>query len=154
MPRVSGGPRLAKAARPFDPAQGRRGAFGYLLWGKEEGMKSIERKLMAQIAVLIFALSLVNGFTARAAVPAKPATAASGQMSKADDKLDINTATKDQLKALPGIGDAYAQKIIDGRPYRAKNQLVQKKIIPQATYDKIKDQIIAHQVKTPAPASK
>ena len=114
-------------------------------------MKSIERKLMAQIAVLIFALSLMNGLTAQAAAPAKPATAASAQMSKAEDKLDINTATKDQLKALPGIGDAYAQKIIDGRPYRAKNQLVQKKIVPQATYDKIKDQIIAHQVKTAPP---
>jgi competence protein ComEA len=117
-------------------------------------MKPIERKLMAQIAVLIFALSLVNGLAAQPAAPAHSATGASGQMSKADDKLDINTATKDQLKALPGIGDAYAQKIIDGRPYRAKNQLVQKRIIPQATYDKIKEQIIAHQVKTAAPATK
>jgi competence protein ComEA len=116
-------------------------------------MKSIERKLMAQIAVLVFALSLINGLAAGQASSGSASggsTMAPAAKTAAADKLDINTATKDQLKALPGIGDAYSQKIIDGRPYRAKNELVQKKIIPQATYDKIKDQIIAHQVKPAA----
>ena len=123
-------------------------------------MKLIEKKLMAQIAVLVFALSLVSGMTA-AQEPGgtmPEANATSAQMSKAAaaEKLDINTATLDQLKALPGIGDAYSNKIIAGRPYRAKNQLVQKKIIPQATYDKIKDLIIAKQPKAGqmAPATK
>ena len=51
-------------------------------------------------------------------------------------KLDINSATVDQLKELPGIGDAFSQKIVDGRPYHSKLDLVHKKIIPQATYDK------------------
>jgi competence protein ComEA len=107
-------------------------------------MRTIERKLMAQIAVLVFALSLVGGLAAAQATSG--ATPAATAQTSAD-KLDINTATKDQLKELPGIGDAYSQKIIDGRPYHAKNQLVQKKIIPQATYDKIKDVIIAKQPK-------
>jgi DNA uptake protein ComE-like DNA-binding protein len=111
-----------------------------------ERMKSIERKLTAQIAVLIFALSLVSSVAAARTAPGgAPTVAAQSAMA---DKLDINTATKEQLQALPGIGDAYSQKIIDGRPYRTKLELVNKKIIPRATYEKIKDQIIAHQVKT------
>ena len=78
----------------------------------------------------------------------------SSEGSTATEKLDINTATKDQLEALPGIGNKYSQKIIDGRPYRAKSDLVSKKIIPRSVYDKIKADIVAHRSSPTTASSK
>ena len=112
-------------------------------------MKSIRRNSTHVLVLLVTIFTLCLTTIAQGAEPgSKPeAMASPAQMAKASatDKLDINSATKDQLKALPGIGDAYSQKIIDGRPYRVKTDLVNKKIIPQATYDKIKDMVIATQ---------
>ncbi len=68
-------------------------------------------------------------------------------MAQKSDLLDINTATTDQLTSLPGIGKAYAQKIVEGRPYARKTDLLNKKILPTPTYNAIKDKIIAHHVK-------
>jgi competence protein ComEA len=76
---------------------------------------------------------------------AMPAPAPVAAPATAPAPLDINTATKDQLSALPGIGAVYSAKIIAGRPYANKSQLVSKGVLPQATYNKIQDKIIAKQ---------
>ena len=96
------------------------------------------------LALFVSAIPLIAQSSGSASAPAKTST--SSKSSSSGSKLDINTATADQLKALPGIDAATAQKIIAGRPYHGKNDLVSKNIITKTEYDTIKDQIIAHHV--------
>ncbi len=95
------------------------------------------------LLALVLSLTLFGQTAAKKAEKKSPAK----QSAPAADLLDINTASAEQLQALPGVGDVYSKKIIAGRPYDNKSQLLSKKIVPSATYSKIRDKIVAKQAK-------
>ena|ERR1700761_5296192 len=97
------------------------------------------------VLTLLTAVALVTAQTA--STKTGNGNTSSSSSARKGGLIDINSATSDELDSLPGIGPVMAQKIIAGRPYRAKTDLVARKIIPQSAYDKIKGHIIAHQVK-------
>lgn len=103
-------------------------------------------RLKATVLMLVSTalLAVLPAYALQAKQPATPAAKPVATAS-ANSLIDINSATKDQLKALPGVGDVYAQKIIDGRPYANKTQLKSRNIVPAATYTKIAPLVIASQ---------
>lgn len=118
------------------------------------------KKLIAAAAIALLAATGTAIAKDEAKKPAAAATAPAP--AKAEAQLDINTASREDLVKLKGIGDARADAIIKGRPYKAKNELVDKKIVPENVYNDIKEKIIAKQVAeapkkaaaTPAPEKK
>jgi DNA uptake protein ComE-like DNA-binding protein len=100
------------------------------------------------LALLAAALLLLpTGHASAQGTTSAKSTAAHARSAASTELLDINTATADQLKALPGVGDVYSSKIIAGRPYTAKNQLVTRGILPKNVYNGIASRIVAHHVK-------
>jgi DNA uptake protein ComE-like DNA-binding protein len=99
------------------------------------------------LAAGLVAVAMLSSHAAAAAAAASSTATTHASPKASAPKVDINSADKAELSKLPGIGEAYSQKIIDGRPYKSKSELESKKILPKSVYDKIAPLIIAHQAK-------
>jgi DNA uptake protein ComE-like DNA-binding protein len=117
---------------------------------------SLPELILIVCLVALFGTAAVQGLGGRSGSLARAQTASAtspkpqtiGQKIAASQQLlDINTATADQLKALPGMGAAYAERVIAGRPYTAKNQLATRGILPKGEYERIREMIVAHRPK-------
>jgi competence protein ComEA len=112
---------------------------------RSRGMSRIIAVLMAIVfTASVFGAPVVFAQATKDKPTDKAATKADTKPNK-KEPIDINSASAEELQSIKGIGDVYAKKIIEGRPYKGKDELVQRNIIPKATYDKIKGQIIAKQ---------
>ena len=110
-------------------------------------------KLAKRLLIVLLAAGICFAAPQAKKAAKKTETKAAETAAPKSGLLDLNSASEAELQRLPGIGDAYAAKIVSNRPYKIKSELVSRKVIPQATYNKMKDRVIAHQ-STAAPAKK